>query len=58
MNRKRMKNLITELAREIPNIRSSMIKALANVQPRYLMDGRFTRFTDPETAANPDSEGF
>jgi hypothetical protein len=51
-----MKNLITELAREIPNIRSSMIKALANVQPRYLMDGRFTPFADTETAAHSDVE--
>jgi tRNA 2-thiocytidine biosynthesis protein TtcA len=56
INRKRMKNLITELAREIPNIRSSMIKALAKVQPRYLMDGRFTPFADPETAAHSGVE--
>jgi hypothetical protein len=28
-----------------------MIKALANVQPRYLMDGRFTPFAEPEAAA-------
>jgi hypothetical protein len=35
-----------------------MIHALANVQPRYLMDGRFTPFTEPETAANPEVEEF
>jgi len=38
LNRQRMKRLITDLARDIPNIRSSMIKALANVQPRYLLN--------------------
>ncbi len=38
MNRKRMKRLIAELSRENPTIRSSMIKALANVQPRYLLN--------------------
>jgi tRNA 2-thiocytidine biosynthesis protein TtcA len=37
LTRHRMKRLIAELAREIPNIRSSMIRALANVQPRYLL---------------------
>lgn len=37
VNRQRMKRLIAELSREIPHIRSSMIKALANVQPRYLL---------------------
>lgn len=55
-NRKRMKDLITELAREIPHIRSSMIQALANVQPRYLMDGRFTPFDEPEIPVTPNIE--
>ncbi len=36
--RKRMKNLIAELARENPSIKRSMIGALGNVQPRHLMD--------------------
>jgi len=58
INRKRIKKLITELAREIPHIRSSMIKALANVQPRYLMDGRFTPFAGPAAAASQDVEEF
>jgi len=55
LNRQRMKRLINELARDIPNIRSSMIKALANVQPRYLLNlapGQGTKISpgDPEEA--------
>lgn len=38
MQRKRMKKLLNELEREIPHIRSSMLKALSNVQPRHLLD--------------------
>lgn len=38
MQRKRMKRLLDELERDIPNIRSSMLKALSNVQPRHLLD--------------------
>jgi tRNA 2-thiocytidine biosynthesis protein TtcA len=52
LNRKKIKSLLTELSREIPTIRSSMIKALANMQPRYLLAARFTLFFDPENAAN------
>lgn len=43
LNRQRMKRLIAELSRDIPNIRSSMIKALANVQPRYLLQDALAR---------------
>lgn len=35
--RQRMKQLVTELAGEIPQIRNSMIAALGNVQPRHLL---------------------
>lgn len=38
MQRKRMKKLLNELEQEIPHIRSSMLKALSNVQPRHLLD--------------------
>ena len=43
LNRQKMKRLIAELSRDIPNIRSSMIKALANVQPRYLLQEALAR---------------
>ncbi len=36
--RKRMKGLISELEREIPFIKRSLLKALANVHPRHLLD--------------------
>ena len=36
--RQRMKQLVSQLAEEIPQIRSSMISALANVQPRHLLN--------------------
>lgn len=38
MQRKKMKRLLNELEREIPHVRSSMLKALSNVQPRHLLD--------------------
>jgi tRNA 2-thiocytidine biosynthesis protein TtcA len=36
--RQRMKQLLTELAGENPYLKSSMIRALSNVQPRHLLD--------------------
>lgn len=36
--RQRMKQLLAELARENPYLKSSMIRALSNVQPRHLLD--------------------
>ena len=42
--RQRMKQLITELAKENPQLRRSLIGALGNVQPRHLMDPRLTSF--------------
>lgn len=40
IQRKRMKRLLKELEQEIPHIKSSMLKALSNVQPRHLLDSR------------------
>ena len=36
--RKRMKQLITELQVDIPHVKSSLLKALSNVHPRHLLD--------------------
>jgi tRNA 2-thiocytidine biosynthesis protein TtcA len=44
LKRKRVKNLINELQREIPAIRNSMLKAIGNVSPSQLMDGRLFDF--------------
>ena len=45
LQRKRMKQLLASLEEEIPSIKSSLIKALANVQPRHLLDRTLTRQT-------------
>jgi tRNA 2-thiocytidine biosynthesis protein TtcA len=40
LQRKRMKRLLTELQQDIPHVKSSLLKALSNVHPRHLLDGR------------------
>jgi tRNA 2-thiocytidine biosynthesis protein TtcA len=40
--RKRMKRLISELEKEIPHIRQSLLRSLSNVQPRHLLDRRLS----------------
>ena len=44
LKRKRVKRLIDELQFEIPAIRNSMLKAIGNVSPSQLMDGRLFDF--------------
>ena len=46
--RQRMKQLVKQLANEIPHIRSSMISALGNVQPRHLLDQGLQRATNKD----------
>lgn len=43
LQRQRVKRLIFDLDREHPGVKQSMLKALANVQPRHLMDARLSR---------------
>jgi tRNA 2-thiocytidine biosynthesis protein TtcA len=40
LQRKRMKRLLTELQQDIPHVKNSLLKALSNVHPRHLLDGR------------------
>jgi tRNA 2-thiocytidine biosynthesis protein TtcA len=40
--RQRIKRLLLELEREHPDVKSSLLKALANVHPRHLLDRRLT----------------
>lgn len=43
IQRKRMKELLTELERENPAVKRSLLRALANVQPRHLLDRQLQR---------------
>ncbi|MDO9067185.1 MAG: tRNA 2-thiocytidine(32) synthetase TtcA [Deltaproteobacteria bacterium] len=38
LQRKRMKQLLKDLQADIPNVKSSLLKALSNVHPRHLLD--------------------
>jgi tRNA 2-thiocytidine biosynthesis protein TtcA len=40
MQRKKMKQLLSELEKSIPHVKRSLLRALANVQPRHLLDRR------------------
>ena len=50
LQRKRMKRLLTELQQDIPHVKNSLLKALSNVHPRHLLDGRL-QASPPMTAA-------
>jgi tRNA 2-thiocytidine biosynthesis protein TtcA len=49
-NRQKMKRLVSQLSADIPNLRSSLIGALGNVQPRHLLDANLKDFS----SAAPD----
>jgi len=40
LQRQRMKELLTSLEKDIPHVKNSLLKALSNVHPRHLLDGR------------------
>jgi tRNA 2-thiocytidine biosynthesis protein TtcA len=55
LQRQRAKRLLMELEREHPGVKQSMLKALANVAPRHLLD---TRLNPPaELRARVDADG-
>jgi tRNA 2-thiocytidine biosynthesis protein TtcA len=56
IQRKRMKRLLGDLEQEIPHVKSSLLKALSNVQPRHLLDRRF-QAAPPLATALDDSIG-
>jgi tRNA 2-thiocytidine biosynthesis protein TtcA len=51
LQRQRLKRLIAELEVEHPEIKSSMIRALANVAPRHLLDRRLNPLPELRDAA-------
>ncbi|HEX2341400.1 MAG TPA: tRNA 2-thiocytidine(32) synthetase TtcA [Vicinamibacterales bacterium] len=48
LQRQRVKRLIAELEVEHPDIKNSMLRAAANLQPRHLLDRRFGSTPDAE----------
>ena len=54
LQRQRVKRLIAELEVEHPEIKSSMIRALANVAPRHLLDRRLNPLPELREAAIRD----
>lgn len=56
LKRARIKRLITDLEREIPNIRSSMLTALGSAVPSHLLDPELFDFKQFAPAASGDVE--
>src|SRR5574338_1037238 len=54
LQRQRVKRLIAELEVEHPEVKSSMIRALANVAPRHLLDRRLHPLADPRPDTAPE----
>ena len=58
LQRQRVKRLVMELEREHPNVKGSMIKALANVMPRHLLDRRLNPVASLRDAAAAGLQDF
>ena len=54
LQRQRTKRLLMELEREHPGVKQSMLKALANVAPRHLLDTRLNPPADLKVRTTPD----
>jgi tRNA 2-thiocytidine biosynthesis protein TtcA len=50
LQRQRVKRLLIELEREHPGVKQSMLRALANVHPRHLMDRRLAPLAGADAA--------
>jgi tRNA 2-thiocytidine biosynthesis protein TtcA len=56
LKRVRIKNLISELEREIPHVRASMLNALGNIAPSQLLDRKLVDFKNLLRAETGDLE--
>src|SRR5262245_25165991 len=56
LQRQRAKRLVMELETEHPGVKQSMLKALANVAPRHLLDTRLNPPADLRARAAPSSD--
>jgi tRNA 2-thiocytidine biosynthesis protein TtcA len=57
MQRKKMKQLLTELQQTIPHVKRSLLRALANVQPRHLLDRRLQPSAGPSSVLHSPPAG-
>src|SRR5881409_2614658 len=55
LQRQRTKRLLTELEREHPGVKQSMLKALGNVAPRHLLDTRLNPPGELRVRLKPDT---
>lgn len=58
MQRKKMKQLLTELQKSIPHVKRSLLRALANVQPRHLLDRRLQSCAELSAALLPPADAL
>ncbi|MEO8681004.1 MAG: tRNA 2-thiocytidine(32) synthetase TtcA [Vicinamibacterales bacterium] len=58
LQRQRVKRMLMELEREHPGVKASMMKALSNVNPRYLLDRRLHPVSDLRQAATAAPDDF
>ena len=57
LQRQRVKRLVSDLEREHPGVKASMLRALANVVPSHLLDTRLTPPPGPGPQARGDGRG-
>ena len=55
LQRQRIKKMLMDLEQEHPGVKASMLKALANVAPRHLLDTRLNPPADLHAAAKPEA---
>lgn len=56
LRRKRMKKLLTELEKEIPELRHSMLAALGNVHSSQLLDAKLWNFAELSKIPDPEKK--